>query len=486
MRKKHILPCLAALFSFYLSVPALAQNEILSSSQTDRSQQDVLEQAAKVKVLQQDIDEQQKNLDTQQIQLDSQKKELHLFRQQLDELSGSVEKTSVIKTSSIPPRRNDLQTNRRDDAQPHDDWQGSFAVTDSNTRIKIGGFLELDVIHDTDAIRSKGQFIPSTIPTRNATKQDGTDGQTNFSVSPSRLFIETRTLVDEKRVKTFLSIDMYGDELGVEPELRLRQAYVDLTDILFGGDLLIGQAWSTSTDLEAAPDVLDFRGVDNLFGSLVPQVRWTREVANGVKIMIAAETANNHIIEGADSLTRLPDGVFAVTWDSNTFNLMASLLIADLRASLNNGPVASAVGYGGSLSGKVKLPFGSYQNDFLFSVSNGIGVGSHYQNAHADAVYDTVTSSLEPLENFGVTLGYALGWSERLTSTFTYCCIEIYNNDAQSDESLQATEYASANLVWNVNTYWLVGVEGLWGKRKDKDNTRASNFRTQFTSRLSF
>ena len=424
MRKKYIPLCIAIVFSFCLSTPALAQYEMASSA--------------------------------------------------------------ALQGSDTPPRRNDLQTNRRDDAQPHDDWQGSFAVKGTDTRLRIGGFLELDVIHDTDAIKSKGQFINSTIVTRGATKKDGSDGQTNFSISPSRLYVETRTPIDQKRVKTFLSIDMYGDELGVEAEPRLRQAYVDFSDILFGGDLLIGQAWSTTTDLESAPDVLDFRGVDNQFGSLVPQVRWTREVANGVRLMLAAETAGNHIIEGADSLTRLPDIVLAGTWDSHTFNLMASLLATDLRASFNNGPVESATGFGGSLSGKVKLPFGSYTNDFLFSVTYGKGIGSHYNNAHADAVYDASSSSLEVISNYGVTLGYVHGWSARLKSSFTYCCIEIDNQDAQAADSLQATEYSSANLVWDINSHWMIGVEGLWGKRKDKDDTRGTDYRMQFTSRFTF
>lgn len=482
MMKKHSLLCLVLVLSSCLSIPALALNEgAASAAPPDRA-----EHASKVKVLQQVIEEQQKQLDIQQRQLNTQKKDLRQFHRQLQELTGVTEKTSAGSANDVPPRRIDLQTNRRDDTQAHDDWVGSFAVEGTDTRIRIGGFLELDVIHDSDAIQSKGQFITQTIPTRNATKKDGSDGQTNFSVSPSRLYIETRTPINQKRVKTLLSIDMYGDELGVDAEPRLRQAYVELSDILFGGDLLIGQAWSTTTDLESAPDVLDFRGVDNQFGSLLPQLRWTREVASGVKLMLAAETAGNHIIEGADSLTRMPDGVIAATWDSNTFNLMASLLVVDLRASFNNGPVESAVGFGGSLSGKVKLPFASYKDDFLFSLTYGKGIGSHYNNAHADAVYNTSSSSLEVIPDYGVTLGYVHGWSARLKSTFTYCCIEIDNRETQAPESLQATEYSSVNLVWDVNRHWMIGAEGLWGKRKDKDDTRGTDFRTQFTSRLSF
>ena len=490
MRNKHVMLSLVAVLFFCLTVPVLARNEVeASATLSDRSGQ-----AGKEPALQQIIEDQQRRLDSQQTQLDSQNKRLQELGQQLQELAGdpavskigSTDKVVVTQATSIFPRRIDLQTDRRDDAQRHDDWEGSFSVKDTDTRIKIGGFMALDVIHDTGAIKSKGQFIPGSIVTRNATKKDGSDGQTNFSVSPSRLYIETRTPVNQKRVKTLLSIDLFDDEFGVAAEPRVRQAYVELSDILFGGDLLIGQAWSTTTDLESTPDVLDFRGVDGLFGSLQPQLRWSKEVVNRVKLMLALETAGNHIIDGADSITRMPDGILAVTWDSETFKLMASLLAADLRASFNNGPVESTVGFGVGLSGKVKLPFAPYNDNFLFSITYGKGIGSHFNNAQADAFFDTSKSSLEALAVYAVTLGYEHSWNEAMKSTFTYCCIEIDNHEAQPSDSLKGTEYASGNLVWYTNAHWQLGIEGIWGKRDDKDDASASNFRTLFASRYSF
>ena len=177
-----------------------------------------------------------------------------------------------------------------------------------NTRFKIGGFAELDVIHDTDAIASKGQFVTSTIQTGDdGKKTDGADGQTSFSVSPTRLYLETRTPIQENRLTTFLSIDFYGDAMGVAPEPRMRQAYGEVTNILFGGDLLAGQAWTTFADLEAFPSVLDFQGPNSFFGTRQPLIRWTRGLAKGLKFKVAAETPDNHIIEGADSLTAWPD-----------------------------------------------------------------------------------------------------------------------------------------------------------------------------------
>lgn len=397
-----------------------------------------------------------------------------------------IEKNQASPVPSLPARRNDLQTKIRDDNQPLEDWQGSFALNDSDTRIKIGGFIELDVIHDNNAIQSQGQFIADTIPTRNSTALDGAEGQTNFSIAPSRLYVETRTPVNAQRLKSYLSIDMFADELGVEAKPRLRQAYVEFSNSLWGGDLLLGQAWSTATDLESTPDVLDFRGADALFGQLQPQLRWSKPLRDGVKLMLAAETANNHVIENADSITRLPDGIMAVTWDSPMFNLMGSLLVKDLRASADNGPVQSAIGVGGNLSGKLRLPFGRYPDEFMFSLTYGKGIGSHFQNAKADAVYDATSTSLETLRLYAVTLAYRHNWNATTSSTVTYCCIEIYNHDAQTADALQGTEYTSGNLVWNVNPHWLIGVEGIWGKRDDKDDAEGTVFRTLFVSRVSF
>ena len=122
-----------------------------------------------------------------------------------------VEKSEVTPSGGAAPRRTDTQTRRRDKAHPHDEWEGSFAVEKLNTRFKIGGFAELDVIHDTDAIASKAQFVTSTIVTRDATKAEGSDGQTNFSVNPTRLYFETRTPIKQGRLTTFLSMDFFGD-----------------------------------------------------------------------------------------------------------------------------------------------------------------------------------------------------------------------------------------------------------------------------------
>jgi hypothetical protein len=58
--------------------------------------------------------------------------------------------------------------------------------------------------------------------------------------------------------------------------------------------------------------------------------------------------------------------------------------------------------------------------------------------------------------------------------------------NAQPSDSLNRTQYASANLVWMPTERWLFGIENLWIKRVDKDGADGTDFRTQFTTRFTF
>ncbi len=477
-----------AILVFLLSTPLFAEDAELGSV-SDRQDHD-----AKVENLQQIIEEQQRQLDAQQKQLEVQRQQLQNLRQQEEELAQgpapakapAAEQTATAPSEGEFSRRTDIHTTRRDQAQPHDEWQGSFGVEGLNTRFKVGGFVELDMIHDTDAIATPGEFVTSAIVTGDATKAEGSDGQTSFSVNPTRLYVETRTPVKQGRLTTFLSMDFFGDSTSTGPDLRLRQAYGELTNILFGGDLLVGQTWSTLADLEAWPNTLDFEGPNSFFGTRQPLVRWTRGVADGLKVLVAAETPDNHIIQGADSLTAWPDGVLSMVWDHAPVQMMGSVVARDLRASFNNGPTETAFGWGASISGKLGIPF-LVEKDFLtFSVTYGEGIGSGFNDAPPDAVFDSAGSSLEAIPVFGWFVSYEHWWSRPFSSTFVYGALDVDNRAAQPPDSFDKSQYASANLVWMPTERWLFGIEGLWGKRVDKDGEDGTDFRTQFTTRFIF
>ena len=104
--------------------------------------------------------------------------------------------------------------------------------------------------------------------------------RTNFCVNTSRLTFESRTPTKLGRLKTFVSLDLFGNALSTTPSLRMRQAYGELEGVLWGGDLLFGQAWGTYVDLEAWPDILDFEGPGSAIAARQPMVRWSKGIAD--------------------------------------------------------------------------------------------------------------------------------------------------------------------------------------------------------------
>jgi hypothetical protein len=202
--------------------------------------------------------------------------------------------------------------------------------------------------------------------------------------------------------------------------------------------------------------------------------------------MLAVETPDNHIIEEADSLTAWPDGVVSMVWDETTFHLMGSFIGRDLRGSYEDGPTETAFGWGTSISGKVKMPFFANKDFMTFSATYGEGIGSNFNDQPLDAIFDTNNSQLEAVPVFGYFLSYDHSWTPQLNSTVVYGFLEADTLDFQSPDSFKETQYSSANLAWQPVKNLLIGIEGLWGKREDKDGTDGSDFRTLFTTRYSF
>ncbi len=210
----------------------------------------------------------------------------------------------------------------------------------------VGGYVKQDIIHDTSAITSPCDFVTADIVTRDETKAQGSDGQTNFCAKASRFHVETRTPTKVGRVGTFLSLDFFGSSQSVSPDPRLRQAWGELTGFLFGGDLRLGQAWSTFTDPSALPRTLDLEGPGSSLQIRQPLLRWTKGIGEELDALVAVETPNNTDIDGANTLTRWPNAVLAANWKYAGVHLKAASLIRDLRASANNGAAETALGWG--------------------------------------------------------------------------------------------------------------------------------------------
>jgi hypothetical protein len=63
--------------------------------------------------------------------------------------------------------------------------------------------------------------------------------------------------------------------------------------------------------------------------------------------------------------------------------------------------------------------------------------------------------------------------------------VDVDNRSEQSDDSLNRTLYTSVNLVWNPVTEMSMGIEYMWGKRKNHNDDATAN-RIQATTLIQF
>jgi hypothetical protein len=296
-------------------------------------------------------------------------------------------------------------------------------------------------------------------------------------------------------VTTFIAADFFNNLTSTTPELRLRQAYGEVSNFLhLGGDLLLGQDWATYTNLYAVPSTLEFWAPNAIFGSRNPLVRWTMPIGNELKLKLAAEAPNlrnfeidnSFQIENAENRPRWPDGAVALNWERETLNLSAAFVARDLRARTDDGDTASAFGWGTTFQGRIGMP-DILKDDFLqFMLTYGEGIGSLFNDFPPDAVYDVANDDLKPLETLGLLVGYQHWWSPKFYSLGTWGWLWQDNEDVQLPTAYKETMYGGLNLVWTPDPRWLLGAEVVYGSREDKDGESGSDVRTVITGRFNF
>jgi len=479
------------------------------------SQPVLAQQAADPEQLLRIIEQQQQRLDEQAAQLAEHQRALKELRGVVEQLKDSQSK-AVVSAATGPGANADDQGTPLNQperfqtagAAPKDEWPGFYRVPGTNTQFKIGGFVELDLLHDTDDVYTPSALVTSAIVTRSSGSQAAVKGQTNFSVQASRFSVETRTplkdspITGPRRVTTFFAWDMFNDFLSTTPQFRLREAYGEVDNfLLLGGNLLLGQTWSTYTNLYAVPNTLEFQTPNAVFGTRLPMVRWTKQLENEFKLKIAAEAPDlrsfdledlTPAVESSDPSvdvtkeSRYPDGVLGLSLERELYNMSAALVGRELRASNARGETDSAFGWGATFQGRVHMP-GKLSKDFMqFGLTYGKGIGGLFNDVPPDAVYDVEANRLLPIPTFGAFVSYQHQWSDDFSTLLTYGYINQDNEDVQLPTAYHQTMYSTANIVWTPDPRWLLGFEVAYGSREDLDGEKGSDIRTIMTSRFNF
>jgi len=359
---------------------------------------------------------------------------------------------------------------------------GWISVPGKKTDIRFGGFIQLNIIHDfQNAGQNFGEFSPAEIPV----PTDGTSN-TEFDPRTSRMIFETRTETAMGKYSTFLSTDWAGgSDNSSSPDFRLRQVYLTGVGLLTGTAFTVGQANSTFMDNLAWPEIFDLEGPNSL--SFIRQgllrISWEVDEAKHWIASFGLEQPDTDVTNG-DGKKNWPDAVARVDVNHDWGHLSAAVLGRRLKATSTTGTGSDkAAAWGLLFSGKLPVP--DTADNFIFQVQGGDGIGRYIEDLNfaggQDAVYDTTKEQLRPLKEFGGFGAYQHWWTDKLRSTVTGGYLRVDNLNIQSSNSLKASIYTNGNLIYSPVKPLDVGIEYIWGQRKNKNGQTGHANRLMFS-----
>jgi hypothetical protein len=358
-------------------------------------------------------------------------------------------------------------------------FPGYFRLPGTQTLLRIGGYAKTDFIYDLRPAGNLDSFIPSTIPI----PQPANFTNSTMSVRPSRINLDFLVPMKTDSARFFLEIDFFGSNATTP---RLRHAYGQAKNFL------VGQTFSNFMDPDAGPDQLDFQGPNAWVSTRNPQFRYTLLVAEKTTFSIAVEKPSSDVAFttpefNAQPNSPSPDGTLKLRREWEGGHAQLSALFRSVAAFLPDGRHEAVFGWGFNFAGNERL-WGKDTVVFQGAYGNGI---ERYINDTSGLGEDAAVSSLQSphIQALPVVATYGAfqhWWIPRLRSNVIYSFVQVQNTEAQKASIYHQGQYTGGNLIWNPFGSLTVGGEFLYGWRVNKDNSKASAPRIQFSAKYNF
>ena len=375
-------------------------------------------------------------------------------------------------------------------------FPGAWYLPGTTAAMKIGGYVNLSVVHSYDPMLISDRFIVGSIPPDGQNAPEAVEG-TQVSAQQTRVNLEYREQTKTGEIRAFVE----GDFQGTGEELRLRHAFGQYRSIL------AGKTWSTFMDINAQPEEVDVEGINGQVLLRHSQVRWFPRFGKNLNLKLALEDPATDIYEGQGqrgnfdivaSLNRISLGPLG------GWNYRVGFVLRDLQAipsdtNDSSVPTETTTGWGLTTGGRHPMTRWGEDDFILWQLTYGHGIG-HYINdlssvGGGDAVFDpegklhalpVFSGYASYMHRWPMTWRFLKNWPGVMRSSFTFSWVDIDNFDFQEDGSYDRTLRASVNLMYNPTQNIQGGLEFLWGKRTNKDGSSGSATQLQFAMRYIF
>jgi hypothetical protein len=258
--------------------------------------------------------------------------------------------------------------------------------------VTLGGYIKLDAVaSDRSAgVGSTGdqEYEAGAVPVGPAAGANERN-QVKLHARQSRLFAKTSTPSRWGDVTTYLEFDPFGangnESVSNSHGLRVRHAYGTL------GNLLVGQTWTTFSDVAAYPETVDFGGPAGVIFARQAKVRWTQPFAGGQWSLalenpetVAALTSGDLFRADDD---RVPDlaGQIKFATAHGTYSIAG--LVRQLRVDSASAPASTDQKWGTAVGVNGVIPV-FHGDDVRVSAYVGNAIGRYSIGFFTDAVID--------------------------------------------------------------------------------------------------
>lgn len=347
--------------------------------------------------------------------------------------------------------------------------------------VDVYGILRLDGaidFKDTTAARSRTSNQINKVPF------DAAQGKrSDFTIAASRIGFDIKNLAGREDVKAKLEADFWVDNGKGDGKLRIRHAYVNFDDWLFG------QTWSLMSNMETMTESIDYTQFLGVSTTRLPQVRRDFNFNAANKLQLALEYAS-------DRTSELPALTAKYIYKNQAVLLMGQGFINEKRAEVDNRDI-DKLSWGVGLGARYKItPKQSVQANYYHvkgdqkfvsyttqgSSSDGAAMGGDYS-------VDLNNNSLLQNEFDSLTLGYSHKFNDQWRGNIATSLMKFEDDSAYAKANItnnkQLTDHA-INLIYTPCPYVDLGVEYHLGERKSFEGKTADISRVNLSAQYKF
>jgi len=354
-------------------------------------------------------------------------------------------------------------------------YLGYFPIPNTKVIMKFNAKPRVDMTWDNQNSGDDSRFITARIPVDGDPSKGG-GARFNINAKGSQFRIDVRAPEVAGNPRFYFQNDFFGSG-GGDLNLRIQHIYGQIYNII------VGKTYSVFEDPDVWPDTVDYEGPNSMIFARRELVRYQLPVSKEWHLNFGVEKPTPQIDDTIDTnpetVKRWPEVGINARWDkADVGHVQLSSIVRDIREKGNITGKQSVTGWGLNASAGLDIT----KDDSLQALLvYGKGIGSLGNDSgfdNTDAAYDN-NGDLEALGYFSGMLGVTHRWSDIFRSTVSYGYVQVENESAQSDKAYHKTNYASANLIWQLRKRLSVGLEGLYGTRETKDGRDGDVFRVQ-------